>query len=180
VGEIRDRETADNAVQASLTGHLVFSTLHTNDAATAFARICDMGVEPFLVADTLLGVMAQRLVRTLCPSCKRQYHPSVEELREAGCSPEQIEQVKNATVCKAVGCPECNTLGYTGRTGIYEFMENSEEIQRLVIQNAPSGQIKKVAVEQGMLTLFDDGVRKVFQGITTFEELKRVTTASEF
>jgi general secretion pathway protein E len=180
VGEIRDKETANNAVQASLTGHLVFSTLHTNDAATAFARLCDMDVEPFLVADTMLGVLAQRLVRTLCNLCKRQYQPTLEELREAGCTDEQIAQVKNATVCKAVGCPECNMLGYAGRTGIYEFMENSEEIQRLVIQNAPSGQIKKVAVEQGMLSLFDDGVRKVFQGITTFEELKRVTTASEF
>jgi general secretion pathway protein E len=180
VGEIRDSETANNAVQASLTGHLVFSTLHTNDAATAFARLCDMDVEPFLVADTLLGVLAQRLVRTLCNACKRPYQPSPEELREAGCTDDQILQVKNATVCKAVGCPECNALGYAGRTGIYEFMTNSEEIQRLVIQNAPSGQIKKVAVEQGMLSLFDDGVRKVFQGITTFEELKRVTTATEF
>ncbi|MCB9685860.1 MAG: type II secretion system ATPase GspE [Alphaproteobacteria bacterium] len=180
VGEVRDSETANNAIQASLTGHLVFSTLHTNDSATAFARLCDMNVEPFLVADTLLGVVAQRLVRTLCSACRRQYQPSLDELQEAGCTDEQIAQVANATVCKAVGCSECNNLGYSGRTGIYEFMENSEEIQRLVIQNAPSGQIKKVAIEQGMLTLFDDGIRKVFQGITTFEELKRVTTASEF
>jgi general secretion pathway protein E len=179
VGEIRDSETANNAVQASLTGHLVFSTLHTNDAATAFARLCDMNVEPFLVADTMLGVIAQRLVRTLCHQCKRQYQPTRTELVEAGCNPDQVAQVGNATVFKAVGCPECNGLGYTGRTGIYELLENSDEVQQLVIQNAPSGQVKKVAVEQGMFTLFDDGVRKVFQGVTTFDEIKRVTTALE-
>jgi len=180
VGEIRDSETANNAIQASLTGHLVFSTLHTNDAATAFARLCDMNVEPFLVADTMLGVIAQRLVRTLCPTCKRQYVPTEIELREVGCTPEQIAQVPNATIYKSVGCVECNNLGFTGRTGIYELLVNSEEVQRLVIQNAPSGAIKKTAVEQGMFTLFEDGVRKVFQGITTFDEIKRVTTSTEF
>jgi general secretion pathway protein E len=179
VGEVRDSETALNAVQASLTGHLVFSTLHTNDAATAFARLCDMNVEPFLVADTMLGVIAQRLVRTLCPYCRQAYVPTEVELVEIGCSPEQIAQVHNATIYKAVGCFECNDLGYTGRTGIYELLLNSEAIQRLVIENAPSGQIKKVAVEEGMFSLFDDGVRKVYQGVTTFDEIKRVTTASE-
>ncbi len=179
VGEIRDSETANNAVQASLTGHLVFSTLHTNDAATAFARLVDMTVESFLVADTLLAVLAQRLVRTLCPSCRQQFVPTELELIEIGCSPEQIAQVPNATIYKAIGCEICNGLGYTGRTGIYELLVNSEEIQRLVIDNAPSGSIKKVAVEQGMFTLFDDGIRKVFQGITSFEEVKRVTTAAE-
>ena len=179
VGEIRDSETANNAIQASLTGHLVFSTLHTNDAATAFARLCDMSVEPFLVADTMLGVIAQRLVRTLCPTCKKAHAPTELELKEAGCTPEHIAQLGNATIYKAAGCVECNQLGYTGRTGIYELLENSEEIQRLVIANAPSGQIKKIAVEQGMFSLFDDGVRKVFQGVTTFEEIKRVTSSSE-
>jgi general secretion pathway protein E len=180
VGEIRDSETANNAVQASLTGHLVFSTLHTNDAATAFARICDMNVEPFLVADTMLGVLAQRLVRTLCNACKRPHVPDETELIEAGCTKEHIAQMGNATIYKAAGCPECNHLGYTGRTGIYELLENSEDVQRLVIQNAPSGQVKKQAVEQGMFTLFDDGVRKVFQGVTTFDEVKRVTSAADF
>jgi general secretion pathway protein E len=180
VGEIRDSETAGNAIQASLTGHLVFSTLHTNDAATAFARLCDMNVEPFLVADTMLGVIAQRLVRTLCTTCKKQYSPTEIELIEVGCTKDQIGQVGNATVYKAVGCKECNGLGYSGRTGIYELLENSEAVQRLVVANAPSGQIKKVAVEAGMFTLFDDGVRKVFQGQTTFDEIKRVTTATEF
>jgi type II secretory ATPase GspE/PulE/Tfp pilus assembly ATPase PilB-like protein len=138
-----------------------------------------MNVEPFLVADTLLGVIAQRLVRTLCPFCRQAYVPTDTELVELGCTPEQIAQVPNATIYKAVGCFECNDLGYTGRTGIYELLVNSEDIQRLVIVNAPSGQIKKLAIEQGMFSLFDDGMRKVFQGVTTFEEIKRVTTASE-
>jgi general secretion pathway protein E len=180
VGEIRDSETAGNAIQASLTGHLVFSTLHTNDAATAFARLCDMQVEPFLVADTMLGVIAQRLVRTLCPICRQQFLPTEIQLLEAGCTKDQIAQVGNATVYRAMGCKECSGLGYSGRTGIYELLENSEAIQRLVVANAPSGQIKKTAVESGMFTLFDDGIRKVFQGQTTFEEVKRVTTATEF
>ncbi|MEQ1569380.1 MAG: type II secretion system ATPase GspE, partial [Myxococcota bacterium] len=179
VGEVRDSETALNAVQASLTGHLVFSTLHTNDAATAFARICDMNVEPFLVADTVLGVIAQRLVRTLCTVCKKPHTTTVTELQEAGCNKEQIAQLGNATLYRAVGCPECNGLGYSGRTGIYELLVNSEAVQRLVIQNAPSGQVKKQAVEEGMFTLFDDGVRKVFQGVTTFDEVKRVTSAMD-
>ncbi len=177
VGEVRDSETALNAVQASLTGHLVFSTLHTNDAATAFARLSDMDVEPFLVADTVLGVLAQRLVRTLCPYCKQQYEPDPLELSEVGCTEEQIAQVPNATIFRAVGCGECNERGYSGRTGIYEFLENNEEIERLVIQNAPSGQIARAGREAGMFSLFDDGVRKVFQGVTTFDEIKRVTSS---
>jgi general secretion pathway protein E len=138
-----------------------------------------MNVESFLVADTVLGIIAQRLVRTLCTTCKKPYQPTELELREVGCTPEHIAQIGNATLFKAVGCKECNQIGYSGRTGIYELLENNEEIQRLVIANAPSGQLKKVAVEHGMFTLFDDGVRKVFQGVTTFEEIKRVTTASE-
>ena len=181
VGEIRDSETANNAVQASLTGHLVFSTLHTNDSASAFARICDMDVENFLVADTVIGILAQRLVRGLCVHCKDrgQYVPTRQELVELGLNEKQIERALGKPVIKAVGCEECNGLGYAGRTGIYEFMTNSDEIQRLVIQNAPSGHIKKVAEEQGMETLFDDGLRKVLEHVTTFEEVKRVTTASE-
>jgi len=179
VGEIRDSETANNAVQASLTGHLVFSTLHTNDSASSFARICDMDVENFLVADTVLGILAQRLVRSLCPHCRDEskYVPSETELREIGLNDEQMELALGKPVMKPVGCDECNGLGYSGRTGIYEFLTNSDEIQRLVILNSPSSQISKVAVEQGMDTLFDDGLRKVLDGITTFEEVKRVTTA---
>ena len=181
VGEIRDSETANNAVPASLPGHLVFSTLHTNDSASSFARICDMDVENFLVADTVLGILAQRLVRALCPHCKEQgrYEPSETELIEMGLNERQMVEARGHSVMKAVGCDECNGLGYAGRTGIYEFLQNSDEIQRLVIQNAPSGQIKKVAEAEGMHTLFDDGLRKVLDGITTFEEVKRVTTAGE-
>lgn len=181
VGEIRDSETANNAVQASLTGHLVFSTLHTNDSASSFARICDMDVENFLVADTVLGILAQRLVRALCPHCKEKgaYVPTETELLEIGLTDEQMAIARGQTVLKAVGCEECNGLGYAGRTGIYEFLQNSDEIQRLVIQNAPSGQIKKVAEAEGMHTLFDDGLRKVLDGTTTFEEVKRVTTSGE-
>lgn len=179
VGEIRDAETASNATQASLTGHLVFSTLHTNDAATAFARICDMGVEPFLVADTLLGVIAQRLVRTLCQDCRQLQTPSNMELREAGCTETQVTALQAGTIYRAVGCDECGGVGYTGRTGIYEFLEKTDEVARLVIANAPSADIKRIAVSEGMQTLFDDGVQKVLQGVTTLEEVKRVTTASE-
>jgi len=181
VGEIRDSETANNAVQASLTGHLVFSTLHTNDSASSFARICDMDVENFLVADTVLGILAQRLVRTLCPHCKEKggYTPSETELLEMGLNDKQMVQARGQQVYRAVGCEECNNLGYAGRTGIYEFLQNSDEIQRLVIQNSPSGQIKKVAEAEGMHTLFDDGLRKVLDGVTTYEEVKRVTTAGE-
>ncbi|MBX2796242.1 MAG: type II secretion system ATPase GspE [Myxococcales bacterium] len=177
VGEIRDTETANNAVQASLTGHLVLSTLHTNDAATAFARLCDMDVEPFLVADTVLGVIAQRLVRTLCKECREQYVPDTLQLREVGCSDEQVRQVSNATIYRATGCEECNGVGYTGRTGIYEFLETDEQIERLVIDKATAAQIARVARENGMFSLFDDGIRKVFQGVTTFDEVKRVTSA---
>jgi general secretion pathway protein E len=181
VGEIRDAETAGNAVQASLTGHLVFSTLHTNDSASSFARICDMEVENFLVADTVLGILAQRLVRGLCPHCKDQgeYVPTEADLVDIGLNEKQLELARGKSVIRAVGCEECGGLGYAGRTGIYEFLTNSDEIQRLVIQNAPSSQIKKVAEEQGMDTLFDDGLRKVLAHQTTFEEVKRVTTASE-
>jgi len=177
VGEIRDTETANNAVQASLTGHLVFSTLHTNDSATAFARLGDMDVESFLVADTMLGVVAQRLVRTLCKECRVRYEPTALEIEELGASPELTAEAKNATAYKAVGCVECNGLGYSGRTGIYEFLENSDEVQRLVIANATSNQINAVARSEGMVTLFEDGLRKAYRGITTFEEIKRVTSA---
>jgi general secretion pathway protein E len=171
VGEIRDSETANNAVQASLTGHLVFSTLHTNDAAGAFARLVDMGVEPFLVASSIIGVVAQRLVRRLCGTCKEAYKPSAEELRELGLTRKDVP----GKVWKAVGCEECNHLGYTDRTGIYEFLPATDEVKRRVIANEDAGSIKKQAVMAGMRTLRDDGVLKVLAGVTTFEEVRRVT-----
>jgi general secretion pathway protein E len=140
-----------------------------------------MDVENFLVADTVLGILAQRLVRGLCPHCKEggKHVPTGHELLELGLNEKQMDLARGKPVFRAVGCEECNGLGYSGRTGIYEFLTNSDDIQRLVIQNAPSSQIAKVAVEQGMDTLFDDGLRKVLDGITTFEEVKRVTTAGE-
>jgi general secretion pathway protein E len=171
VGEVRDGETANNAVQASLTGHLVFSTLHTNDSATAFARLVDMGVEPFLVASSLLGVVAQRLIRCLCPECKQAYTPTNEELLDFGIERNEI----TSAVYKQVGCEECGHIGYSGRTGIYEFLATSEEVKRLVQQNADAGAVKRAAVEGGMSTLRDDGIRKIMEGVTTFEEIKRVT-----
>jgi len=171
VGEIRDQETAANAVQASLTGHLVFSTIHTNDAAGAFARLIDMGVEPFLVASSLLGVLAQRLVRRLCPHCKTPYTPSEMELHDLMLDRGRIR----GPVYKAVGCDECNGHGYLGRVGIFEFLPASDPIKDRIIGGADAGAIKRVAVEHGMKTLRDDGIRVALEGVTTFDEVLRVT-----
>ena len=172
VGEIRDKETADNAVQASLTGHLVFSTLHTNDAATAFSRLIDMGVEPFLVSSSLLAVLAQRLVRRLCPHCKVAYVPSDIELHEAGIARSTLG---NATIYKAAGCPACLQTGYKGRAGIYELLMVGEGVRQLVMSGATAGAVKRKAVEEGMATLRDDGVRQVMNGLTSIDEVMRVT-----
>jgi len=172
VGEIRDKETADNAVQASLTGHLVFSTLHTNDSAGAFNRLTDMGVEPFLVSSSLLMVLAQRLVRRLCPDCKAPYVPTDVELKDVGLS---RADVPAANFHKAVGCPACLNKGYRGRSGIYELLPVTDGIKSLVMQNKDSGTIKRQAVAEGMRTLRDDGIAKVMAGFTTFDEVLRVT-----
>jgi general secretion pathway protein E len=171
VGEIRDAETAANAVQASLTGHLVFSTIHTNDAAGAFARLVDMGVEPFLVASSLLGVLAQRLVRRLCPHCKQPHVPSDEELADLDLTRADVP----GHVYVATGCDECHGLGYRGRSGIFEFLPAYEDVKRLVIANADAGAVKRRAVELGMHTLREDGIDKVLAGVTTFDEVLRVT-----
>ncbi len=170
VGEIRDRETAEMAIQAALTGHLVFSTLHTNDSASAVTRLLDMGVEPFLVASTVRGMMAQRLVRVLCPHCRQEYVPSETELRKIGYGLPAGEHLY-----RAVGCPKCNEIGYRGRTGIYELLIMSPELEGMVLSRASSAQIKEAAVVSGMATLRDDGWRKVQMGITTIEEILRVT-----
>jgi len=172
VGEIRDRETAENAVQASLTGHMVFSTIHTNDSASAFARLTDMGVEPFLVASSLAGVLAQRLVRRLCPHCRQAYEPTDEELRDVGLTRDDLA---GGTVYRAYGCDECQGVGYKGRVGIYEFMPAWDEIKQMVIANRDAGAIKRQALELGMKTLRDDGFEKVLQGVTTLDEVLRVT-----
>ncbi|MFZ5481030.1 MAG: type II secretion system ATPase GspE [Myxococcota bacterium] len=172
VGEIRDKETADNAVQASLTGHLVFSTVHTNDAPTTFARLIDMGVEPFLVGSSIIAVLAQRLVRRLCPHCKQVYDPPDVELKEAG-----VERARIAghTVYKAVGCPACLSTGYKGRAGIYELLVVSEAVRQLVLSGANAGVIRRKAIEEGLATLRDDGIRQVLEGLTSLDEVMRVT-----
>ncbi len=171
VGEIRDKETADNAVQASLTGHLVFSTLHTNDAPTAFTRLIDMGVEPFLVGSSLVAVQAQRLVRRLCPNCKVAYVPSEGELATARI---HRDELGDHTIYKAGGCHVCLKTGYKGRTGIYELLIVTDGIREVATQSAAV--IKKRAIEEGMLTLRDDGVRKICEGATSIDEVMRVVT----
>lgn len=168
VGEIRDLETAELAVQASLTGHLVFSTLHTNDSAGAFPRLIDFGCEPFLIATSLLGVVAQRLVRVLCPHCKAPYTPTDFELSSLGLT---REEVQSGHICKAMGCEQCNGKGYMGRTIIQELLMVDEEIRSLIMQRKDGGTIKKAAVKNGMRTFRDHGVEKVLKGITTIEEV---------
>ncbi len=170
VGEIRDRETAEIAIQASLTGHLVLSTVHTNDAPSAVTRLVDMGIEPFLIASSLIGVLAQRLVRTICPSCKAEYAPTAEELRGIGVEPGKIKKL-----WKGKGCAACQSTGYLGRIGIYELMLIDDEVRRLILARVDANSIKAKAREHGMITLQSDGTDKVLQGITTTEEVSRVT-----
>ncbi len=172
VGEIRDKETADIAVQASLTGHLVFSTLHTNDSASAITRLIDIGVEPFLISSSVLAVVAQRLVRVLCDSCKAPYVPDQASLAQLGLN---MSDFSGHTVYQARGCPECLQTGYRGRVGIFEIMPMDKDIKALILSTSDSNQIKAQAVRNRMVTLRQDGVRKVLDGITTIEEVFRVT-----
>ncbi len=174
IGEIRDLETAENAVQASLTGHLVFATLHTNDAPGAFTRLTDMGVEPFLSASSVNAVLAQRLVRKLCKVCKVPYVPLVEELRRIGFKDPEAAR-EQGTWFKAVGCPECSQTGYKSRMGIHELLIVTDEVRSLVMQNAAANVLKKTAVAEGMKTLRDDGALKAMMGHTTLDEVMRVT-----
>ncbi len=176
VGEIRDLETAEIAIQASLTGHLVLSTIHTNDAAGAITRLADMGVQPFLVASSLVGVLAQRLVRMLCPACREAYTPSQEELDQASITPDILARAGNPRqIYRAVGCPACQRTGYQGRTGIYELMLVDDDIRQLILRNVDSTAIKTAAVRHGMLTLLAHGAYKVARGITTAAEVLSVT-----
>ncbi|TWT82224.1 Type II secretion system protein E [Planctomycetes bacterium CA13] len=171
VGEIRDLETAENAIQASLTGHLVFSTLHTNDAAGAFTRMGDMGVEPFLVAGTVEAVLAQRLVRRLCNHCKQAYKPSKDELP----SDFPWDRAGQSTLYKSVGCRECRHVGYSGRMGIYELLVTNEAIRQLAQERASSWDIRREAIKHGMRTLRMDAWDKVIAGQTSVDEVLRVT-----
>ncbi len=171
VGEIRDKETAEIAIQASLTGHLVLSTLHTNDAASALTRLVDMGVEPFLVGSSLIAVLAQRLVRVLCKSCKEAYTTTDDELREIGIKPPG----RPVTLYRGVGCPSCSHTGYRGRVGIFELMQIDDEIRGLLTQNVDAKTIKATAMRKGMGTLRADGARKVLAGTTSVAEVIRAT-----
>jgi type IV pilus assembly protein PilB len=168
VGEIRDHETAEIAIQAALTGHLVFSTLHTNDAAGALTRLIDMGVKPFLVASAVQAILAQRLVRVLCKHCKAPVVPEPQELKMVGLKPEQIA---GKTLYKPVGCRECGNAGYRGRMGVYELMEMNTVIRELTFAQASTLKIRQEARQNGMSTLMDDGVRKVLLGTTTIGEV---------
>jgi len=174
IGEIRDFDTSEIAVQAALTGHLVFSTLHTNDAASGFTRLLDMGVEPFLVASSLEALVAQRLVRTLCPDCKKPAEYSTEYLKEMGFRPQE-DDAGVSSLFQAAGCEGCRQTGYRGRTGIYEILTVTDEIRQMVIAQEPSRRIKQLAIEQGMTPLREDGWKKVRTGVTTVEEVIRVT-----
>ncbi len=165
VGEIRDAETADIAVHAALTGHLVLSTLHTNDAPSAITRLADMGIEPFLIASSLEGVVAQRLVRRICKECKEAYTPSEEELRELG-----IKEF-NAKFYKGKGCDSCLGTGYKGRIGIFEVLELDEELKSLITRTQDSNEIRKLALRKGYKTMLEDGIEKLKRGITTSSEL---------
>jgi general secretion pathway protein E/type IV pilus assembly protein PilB len=169
IGEMRDMETAESAIQASLTGHMVFSTLHTNDAPSAFTRLIDMGIEPFLVSSTVVGVMAQRLVRTVCPECKEEYEPHEvpSDFPRNGDGPVRL--------WRGVGCRACRQTGYRGRVGIYELMVTGDSIREMCVERVNASQIRKQAMKEGMITLRQDGWRKVLQGKTTLDEVARVT-----
>ncbi len=172
VGEMRDNETASMGIQASLTGHLVFSTLHTNDAPGAVTRMVDMGVPAYLVAGSVIGVLAQRLVRVVCSKCKQPFTPSEGQLEAAGITPEQAAA---ATFMKGVGCSHCGKSGYRGRLGIFEFMTMTSKVRELSLAGASTEEIRNAAVNQGMSTLYDDGILKATQGITTLEEVFKVS-----
>jgi general secretion pathway protein E len=172
VGEIRDLETAEIAIQAALTGHLVFSTLHTNDAAGAVTRLIDMGIEPFLVVSAVEAIIAQRLVRLLCPRCREPHEPEEAQLAELGMI---FEGSESRLIYRARGCPACLETGYRDRTGIYEFLRMTEAIKALVHRTSDANQIRQAAVAQGMKTLRDDGIRKVREGRTSISEVLRIT-----
>jgi type IV pilus assembly protein PilB len=175
VGEIRDSEVADIAIQAALTGHLVFSTLHTNDACGAITRLIDMGVKPFLVASSIQAIMAQRLVRVICKKCRAvDENPDPHHLRLLGIDP---EEVKKRPVYKGAGCSACSNTGYKGRLGIFEMIELNAELRELAFKRAPTTELRKCARASGMRTLSQDGIIKVFKGTTTAEEVSRITQA---
>lgn len=172
VGEIRDLETAEIAIQSSLTGHLVFSTLHTNDAASAVTRLIDMGIEPFLVTSSVITVIAQRLVRVICPDCKEEYSPDKSLLEEMGIDPDMLF---GRTLFRGRGCDSCFHTGYKGRTGVFELMLITDEIKNVILKTSDANRIKQEAIRSGMITLRQAGIQKALMGVTTIEEVLRVT-----
>jgi general secretion pathway protein E len=170
IGEIRDLETAQIAIQASLTGHLVLATLHTNDAASAVTRLIDMGVEPYLLSSSLIGVLAQRLVRRLCPACTQRRPTSAAENQELGLPADSVQLIQHA-----IGCPACRQTGYRGRSGIYELLAVDRELQVMIHQSAPEHELRDHALAVGMRSLRQDGARCVLAATTTLEEVLRVT-----
>jgi len=176
IGETRDSETAQIAIQAALTGHLVLSTLHTNSAPASITRLLDMGVEPYLIASSVILIVAQRLVRRLCENCKRQYIPSDELIKSLGLTSQQAEQI---TFYQAVGCEQCNDTGYKGRMAIFEMMRMTPEIGKLTMERADTSRIRKQSTHDGMVLLIQDGIRKIKEGVTTIEEVLSVATIEQ-
>jgi general secretion pathway protein E len=172
IGEIRDLETAEIAIQASLTGHLVLSTLHTNDAASAITRLVDMGIEPYLISATVVGVMAQRLLRVICPNCKEPYEP-----KEGSMLRHELEKLADGRpqLYQGFGCGECLNTGYRGRTGIFELLLVDHDIRDVIVEQRGPHLMKKAAIRKGMATLREDGLRKALTGVTTLAEVYRVT-----
>jgi type IV pilus assembly protein PilB len=175
VGEVRDGETAKMAIEAALTGHFVLSTLHTNDAPAAITRLQEMGVEPFLTGAAVTGVLAQRLARRLCSNCAEMYQPSADDMIKARVSPDVAAASDGMVFYRKRGCPRCGQTGYKGRIGIYQLMVMTEELQTLAAQKATREDLERAALEVGMRSLWDDGLAKVAAGLTTVEELARVT-----
>lgn len=174
VGEIRDLETAEIAIQAALTGHLVFSTLHTNDSASAITRLIDMGIEPFLISSSVIAIIAQRLIRTVCDDCRQPAEINGEYLNELDFCEGDL---KDADICVGLGCEKCMDTGYFGRTGIYEILKISEGVKKQILSSSDANIIKRLAIEEGMKTLRQDGTGKIMRGISTTEEVLRVTQA---
>jgi len=176
IGEIRDLETAQIAVQSALTGHLVLSTVHTNDAASTVNRLLDMGVEDYLLTSTVIGILAQRLVRTLCEHCKERYTALPEMVEQLGLA--RFSGAQEITLYHPKGCPQCAQTGYTGRISIMEMLPMTDPLRSLVMKHANAGELRAEAIRGGMLTMYEDGLRKALRGITTFEEILRVTRES--
>jgi type IV pilus assembly protein PilB len=176
VGEIRDLETAESAVQAALTGHMVFSTLHTNDAPTAITRLLDLGLEPFLVTATLEAVVAQRLVRKICIHCRAEFDPTEEMLGELNLTP---EEVRGRTFYFGKGCELCNNTGYRGRRGLFEIMHMDDSLRDLILHEASTNVLREEAKKRGMRMLRDSGLMAIYDGITTIEEVIRATVMEE-